>query len=222
MRHCGCRTAMRGYGAARIGAAARQCACRVPAECAWLSVPWSVAGDLHRRCVRWRRWRAPWPARRNADGLPRATTGSSRTTPRSSGGGGNGGGGGGGRGSVHRHGHCASAARPSPPHPPHGRRPRATGAMAACTIDAGDTAWMLLSTLLVLGMMPALAFFEAGLLGAKNTVSILTQIMGSARRAAHRRRRCRSAAHARSPLTGPVRTWWSPAVACPYCRSFGT
>jgi hypothetical protein len=31
-----------------------------------------------------------------------------------------------------------------------------------CHIDDGDTAWVLVSTVLVLGMMPALAFFEAG------------------------------------------------------------
>ena len=45
-----------------------------------------------------------------------------------------------------------------------------------CPLDDGDTTWMLLSTLLVLTMMPALAIFEAGLLRAKNTMSIITQI----------------------------------------------
>lgn len=30
--------------------------------------------------------------------------------------------------------------------------------------DSGDVAWVLICTVLVLGMMPALAFFEAGLL----------------------------------------------------------
>jgi hypothetical protein len=30
--------------------------------------------------------------------------------------------------------------------------------------NLGDTTWVLVSTILVLGMMPALAFFEAGLL----------------------------------------------------------
>ncbi|GAM24906.1 hypothetical protein SAMD00019534_080810, partial [Acytostelium subglobosum LB1] len=43
--------------------------------------------------------------------------------------------------------------------------------------DTGDTTWVLLSTILVLGMMPALAFFEAGLLRSKNTLSIITQII---------------------------------------------
>ncbi len=45
-------------------------------------------------------------------------------------------------------------------------------------IDRGDTSWVLVSTILVLGMMPALAFFEAGLLRSKNTLSIITQIIG--------------------------------------------
>jgi len=47
-----------------------------------------------------------------------------------------------------------------------------------CEIQPGDTAWVLLSSVLVLGMMPALAFFEAGLLGHKNTTSIIAQVMG--------------------------------------------
>eukprot|EP00455_Lapot_gusevi_P044497 TRINITY_DN5566_c0_g1_i1.p1 TRINITY_DN5566_c0_g1~~TRINITY_DN5566_c0_g1_i1.p1 ORF type:complete len:477 (-),score=172.07 TRINITY_DN5566_c0_g1_i1:77-1507(-) len=47
-----------------------------------------------------------------------------------------------------------------------------------CNIDTGDTAWVLVSTVLVLGMMPALALFEAGLLRSKNTLSIATQIIG--------------------------------------------
>jgi len=45
-------------------------------------------------------------------------------------------------------------------------------------IDDGDTTWVLVATILVLGMMPALAFFEAGLLRAKNTLSLITQIFG--------------------------------------------
>src|SRR5690242_16517185 len=47
-----------------------------------------------------------------------------------------------------------------------------------CNIDTGDTTWVLVSTILVLGMMPALAFFEAGLLRSKNTLSLVTQIVG--------------------------------------------
>ena len=35
-------------------------------------------------------------------------------------------------------------------------------------INSGDTTWVLVSTILVLGMMPALAFFEAGLLRYSN------------------------------------------------------
>ncbi len=45
-------------------------------------------------------------------------------------------------------------------------------------IDTGDTTWVLISTVLVLGMMPGLAFFEAGMLRNKNTLSIITQTIG--------------------------------------------
>ena len=41
-----------------------------------------------------------------------------------------------------------------------------------CAVDPGDTVWVVVSAVLVLGMMPALAFFEAGLLREKNTVSV--------------------------------------------------
>ena len=47
--------------------------------------------------------------------------------------------------------------------------------IATC-VDDGDTAWVLLSSVLILGMMPALAFFEAGLLRRKNTLSIITEV----------------------------------------------
>jgi len=43
-------------------------------------------------------------------------------------------------------------------------------------VDPGDTAWVAFSTVLVLIMMPALALFEVGLLRARSTVSILTQV----------------------------------------------
>ena len=46
---------------------------------------------------------------------------------------------------------------------------------ASC-IDTGDTTWVMMATILVLGMMPGLAFFEAGLLRKKNTLSLVTQI----------------------------------------------
>jgi Amt family ammonium transporter len=45
-----------------------------------------------------------------------------------------------------------------------------------CTPRAGDIAWMLMATGLVLGMFPGVAFFELGLLRKKNTTSILAQI----------------------------------------------
>eukprot|EP01111_Echinosteliopsis_oligospora_P000201 TRINITY_DN1018_c0_g1_i1.p1 TRINITY_DN1018_c0_g1~~TRINITY_DN1018_c0_g1_i1.p1 ORF type:complete len:444 (-),score=107.52 TRINITY_DN1018_c0_g1_i1:17-1348(-) len=47
-----------------------------------------------------------------------------------------------------------------------------------CAIDPGDTTWVLISTILVMGMLPALAFFEAGLLRSKNSLSLITQIIG--------------------------------------------
>eukprot|EP01113_Clastostelium_recurvatum_P019579 TRINITY_DN230_c0_g1_i1.p1 TRINITY_DN230_c0_g1~~TRINITY_DN230_c0_g1_i1.p1 ORF type:complete len:443 (-),score=98.98 TRINITY_DN230_c0_g1_i1:57-1385(-) len=46
-----------------------------------------------------------------------------------------------------------------------------------CDVDAGDTTWVLISTVLVLGMMPALGFFEAGLLRSKNSLSLITQVL---------------------------------------------
>lgn len=45
-----------------------------------------------------------------------------------------------------------------------------------CMVNDSDTAWVLVATILVLGMMPALAFFEGGLLRSKNTLSFITQI----------------------------------------------
>src|SRR5687767_3846200 len=42
-------------------------------------------------------------------------------------------------------------------------------------IDSGDTTWMLISTGLVMMMTPALGFFEAGLIRAKNSLSIIMQ-----------------------------------------------
>ncbi|CAF1046886.1 unnamed protein product [Rotaria magnacalcarata] len=47
-------------------------------------------------------------------------------------------------------------------------------------INTGDTTWVLVSSISVLSMMPALAFFEAGLLKITNTVSLVTQIIGGA------------------------------------------
>jgi Amt family ammonium transporter len=43
-------------------------------------------------------------------------------------------------------------------------------------VDSGDTSWVMVSTVLVLCMFPGLAFFEAGLLRSKNTLSIVGQV----------------------------------------------
>ena len=52
-------------------------------------------------------------------------------------------------------------------------------AAAALTADKGDTAWMLVATLLVLLMIvPGLALFYGGLVRAKNMLSILSQVLG--------------------------------------------
>ncbi|MDE0880399.1 MAG: ammonia channel protein, partial [Sphingomonas bacterium] len=47
----------------------------------------------------------------------------------------------------------------------------------APTVDKGDTAWMMVSTVLVLMMiLPGLALFYGGLTRAKNMLSTMTQI----------------------------------------------
>src|SRR5690606_30576093 len=47
---------------------------------------------------------------------------------------------------------------------------------AAVTMDKGDTAWMMVSTILVLFMiLPGLALFYGGLVRAKNMLSVLMQ-----------------------------------------------
>ena len=49
------------------------------------------------------------------------------------------------------------------------------------TIDSGDTAWMLVSTALVMLMLlPGLALFYGGLVRAKNLLSVMSQAMGIA------------------------------------------
>ncbi len=54
-------------------------------------------------------------------------------------------------------------------------------AAATAIAEKGDTAWMLVATLLVVMMaMPGLGLFYGGLVRAKNMLSILTQIMGVA------------------------------------------
>ncbi len=44
-------------------------------------------------------------------------------------------------------------------------------------ISAGDTAWMLISTALVMLMTPGLAFFYGGLVRRKNVLSIMMQCL---------------------------------------------
>src|SRR5688572_13748392 len=49
---------------------------------------------------------------------------------------------------------------------------------AKATLDKGDTAWMLTSTILVLLMIvPGLALFYGGLVRTKNMLSLLTQVL---------------------------------------------
>ena len=54
----------------------------------------------------------------------------------------------------------------------------AASPIPAATVDKGDTAWMLVSTLLVLMMsVPGLALFYGGLVRTKNMLSVLTQVL---------------------------------------------
>jgi Amt family ammonium transporter len=51
--------------------------------------------------------------------------------------------------------------------------------MGQLTIDSGDTAWMLMSTALVMLMiLPGLALFYGGLVRAKNLLSVMSQVLG--------------------------------------------
>jgi Amt family ammonium transporter len=52
-----------------------------------------------------------------------------------------------------------------------------TAAVAAPVVNAGDTAWVLVSAALVMLMTPGLAFFYGGLVRKKNVLSILMQCM---------------------------------------------
>src|SRR5206468_1293490 len=53
------------------------------------------------------------------------------------------------------------------------------GIMARLTIDSGDTAWMLVSTTLVMLMLlPGLALFYGGLVRAKNLLLVMSQVLG--------------------------------------------
>jgi Amt family ammonium transporter len=54
-------------------------------------------------------------------------------------------------------------------------------AAAAPTVDKGDTAWMIVATVLVMAMIvPGLALFYGGLVRTKNMLSVLTQIIAVA------------------------------------------
>lgn len=60
-----------------------------------------------------------------------------------------------------------------------GAAPAAPATPPALTIDKGDTAWMLTSTILVLLMiLPGLALFYGGLVRTKNMLSVLSQVLG--------------------------------------------
>eukprot|EP00475_Leptophrys_vorax_P037832 TRINITY_DN6577_c0_g1_i1.p2 TRINITY_DN6577_c0_g1~~TRINITY_DN6577_c0_g1_i1.p2 ORF type:complete len:558 (-),score=118.29 TRINITY_DN6577_c0_g1_i1:1330-3003(-) len=48
--------------------------------------------------------------------------------------------------------------------------------MSNSCVNSGDTSWVMVSFVLVLAMFPGLAFFEAGLLRSKNTLSIIGQV----------------------------------------------
>lgn len=51
--------------------------------------------------------------------------------------------------------------------------------LQALSVDKGDTAWMMVSTILVLMMvLPGLALFYGGLVRSKNMLSILSQVLG--------------------------------------------
>ena len=54
--------------------------------------------------------------------------------------------------------------------------PEAAAAPAAPKIDTGDTAWVLMSTALVMAMtVPGLALFYAGMVRSKNTLGTIMQ-----------------------------------------------
>src|SRR5665647_844269 len=52
-----------------------------------------------------------------------------------------------------------------------------TNEYTVASIDTGDTAWMLMSTALVMLMTPGLAFFYGGLVRRKNVLSIMMQCL---------------------------------------------
>jgi Amt family ammonium transporter len=60
---------------------------------------------------------------------------------------------------------------------PAAEAPAAEAAAAAPTVNKGDVAWMLVSTLLVVMMVPGLALFYGGLVRSKNMLSVLMQVL---------------------------------------------
>jgi Amt family ammonium transporter len=76
---------------------------------------------------------------------------------------------------------AASAAEPAATAAPTAEAPvmaAAAPAAAAPTVDKGDTAWMMISTVLVVMMViPGLALFYGGLVRSKNMLSVLMQVM---------------------------------------------
>ena len=73
---------------------------------------------------------------------------------------------------------AASAQEQNPVAPPSSTKGVASGGMSPgppAKSDTGDTAWMLISTALVMLMTPGLAFFYGGMVGRKNVLGILMQ-----------------------------------------------
>ena len=83
-----------------------------------------------------------------------------------------------GRRGARRRDAATAAAAPRPPRQPHaGCRAAALNALPDQTVDKGDTAWMLISSVLVLLMIiPGLALFYGGLVRQKNMLSMLMQV----------------------------------------------
>ena len=73
---------------------------------------------------------------------------------------------------------CAHPALAQTPPGAGGVATAAASPIPAAVVDKGDTAWMLVSTLLVLMMsVPGLALFYGGLVRTKNMLSVLTQVL---------------------------------------------
>ncbi|MGA0116613.1 MAG: ammonia channel protein, partial [Burkholderiales bacterium] len=71
---------------------------------------------------------------------------------------------------------AAAAAAAAPAAAPAAAAPAAPAAAPAPTPVKGDTAWMMMATILVILMtIPGLALFYGGMVRAKNTLSVLMQ-----------------------------------------------